>query len=81
VWLSYHFLSRDRASGFHSHVWNLKIFSLAKTQLKGTAMIKEITIDGEQIIIDFAGAPFWKYYVLQLVCLFLFRKRLTNPTD
>ena len=44
-------------------------------------MIKEITLDGEMIVIDFDGAPFWKYYVLQLVCLVYFRKRLTNPTD
>jgi len=30
----------------------------------GKIMIKEINIEGENIIIDFAGAPFWKYYVL-----------------
>ena len=29
-------------------------------------MIKEVEIDGEKLIIDFEGAPFWKYYVLQL---------------
>ena len=44
-------------------------------------MIKEITLDGEQVVIDFAGAPFWKYYVLQLVCLVCFRKRLTNHIE
>ena len=44
-------------------------------------MIKEITLDGEQVVIDFGGAPFWKYYVLQLICLFCFRKRLTNHIE
>jgi hypothetical protein len=41
-------------------------------------MIKEINIEGENIIIDFAGAPFWKYYVLQLVCMIFYRKRLVD---
>ena len=42
------------------------------------ATIKEITIEGEKIIIDFAGAPFWKYYVLQLYFLTCHRKRLID---
>ena len=40
--------------------------------------IKEINIEGENIIIDFAGAPFWKYYVLQLVFMIFYRKRLVD---
>ena len=45
------------------------------------ATIKEITIEGEKIIIDFAGAPFWKYYVLQLYFLICHRKKLINYID
>ncbi len=41
-------------------------------------MIKEVTIEGENIIIDFTGAPFWKYYVLQLYFLICHRKKLTD---
>ena len=41
-------------------------------------MIKEINIEGENIIIDFAGAPFWKYYVLQFVFMIFYRKRLVD---
>jgi hypothetical protein len=41
-------------------------------------MIKVINIEGENIIIDFAGAPFWKYYVLQLYFLICHRKRLVD---
>ena len=41
-------------------------------------MIKEINIEGEKIIIDFAGAPFWKYYGLQLVAMILYRKILVD---
>ena len=37
-------------------------------------MIKEITIDGEKIIIDFTGAPFWKLPVIQLFALIFYRK-------
>ena len=44
-------------------------------------MIKEIEIDGENIIIDFEGAPFWKYYVLQLVFLICYRKVLVNHNE
>ena len=40
--------------------------------------IKEINIEGEKIIIDFAGAPFWKYYVLQLYFLICHRKKLVD---
>ena len=40
--------------------------------------IKEINIEGENIIIDFAGAPFWKYYVLQLYFLICHRKKLID---
>ena len=43
--------------------------------------IKEITIEGEKIVIDFDGAPFWKYYVLQLYFLICHRKRLINYID
>ena len=39
---------------------------------------KEITIEGEKIVIDFDGAPFWKYYVLQLYFLICHRKRLID---
>ena len=41
-------------------------------------MIKEINIEGESIVIDFAGAPFWMYYVLQLVFIIFYRKRLVD---
>ena len=41
-------------------------------------MKKEVTIEGEQIIIDFDGAPFWKYYVLQLMFMICYRKRLVD---
>tara|TARA_B100001245_G_scaffold152830_1_gene114482 strand:- start:145 stop:288 length:144 start_codon:yes stop_codon:yes gene_type:complete len=44
-------------------------------------MIKEISFGDEvedKIIIDFDGAPFWKYYVLQLVFLICYRKRLVD---
>ena len=41
-------------------------------------MIKEVTIEGEKVIIDFAGAPFWKYYVLQLVFMIFYRKKLVD---
>jgi len=34
--------------------------------------------EGENIIIDFAGAPFWKYYVLQLYFLICHRKKLVD---
>ena len=37
-------------------------------------MIKEITIDGEKIIIDFTGAPFLKLPVIQLLALIFYRK-------
>ncbi len=42
---------------------------------------KEITIEGEKIVIDFDGAPFWKYYVLQLYFLICHRKKLINYID
>ncbi len=37
--------------------WKLEFMNLKRK------MIKEINIEGENIIIDFTGAPFWKYYV------------------
>ena len=37
-------------------------------------MIKEITLDGEKITIDFEGAPFWKLWALQLYCLVMVGK-------
>ena len=40
--------------------------------------IKEINIEGENIIIDFTGAPFWKYYALQLYFLICHRKKLID---
>tara|TARA_B110000196_G_scaffold294282_1_gene283187 strand:+ start:1264 stop:1398 length:135 start_codon:yes stop_codon:yes gene_type:complete len=43
-------------------------------------MIKEITIDGEQIIIDFSGAPFWKLIVIQLFALIFYRKTFHDTT-
>ena len=44
-------------------------------------MIKEVTIEGEKVIIDFAGAPFWKYYVLQLYLMICHRKRLVDDIE
>ena len=44
-------------------------------------MIKEVEIDGENIIIDFEGAPFWKYYVLQLMFLICYRTRLVDHNE
>ena len=41
-------------------------------------MIKEIEIDGENIIIDFDGAPFWKYYVIQAVMFVRFGKLMVD---
>jgi len=41
-------------------------------------MIKEITLYDEKFVIDFAGAPYWKYYVLQLYFLICHRKRLVD---
>ena len=52
--------------------WKLEFMNLKRK------MIKEINIEGETIIIDFAGAPFWKYYVLQLFFLICYRKRLVD---
>ena len=52
--------------------WKLEFMNLKRK------MIKEINIEGENIIIDFAGAPFWKYYVLQLYFLICYRKRLID---
>ena len=52
--------------------WKLEFMNLKRK------MIKEINIEGETIIIDFAGAPFWKYYVLQLYFLICYRKRLID---
>ena len=52
--------------------WKLEFMNLKRK------MIKEINIEGETIIIDFAGAPFWKYYVLQLYFLICHRKRLID---
>jgi len=52
--------------------WKLEFMNLKRK------MIKEINIEGETIIIDFAGAPFWKYYVLQLYFLICHRKRLVD---
>jgi hypothetical protein len=43
-------------------------------------MIKEITIDGEKIIIDFTGAPFWKLPVIQLFALIFYRKLFHDTT-
>jgi len=44
-------------------------------------MIKEVEIEGEKVIIDFEGAPFWKYYVLQLVFMIFYRKKLVDYND
>ena len=44
----------------------------------GKIMVKEINIEGENIIIDFDGAPFWKYYVLQLFFMICYRKKLVD---
>ena len=52
--------------------WKLEFMNLKRK------MIKEINIEGETIIIDFDGAPFWKYYVLQLFFLICHRKRLID---
>ena len=52
--------------------WKLEFMNLKRK------MIKEINIEGETIIIDFAGAPFWKYYVLQLYFLICYRKSLID---
>ena len=41
-------------------------------------MIKEVEIEGEKLIIDFDGAPFWKYYYIQLYLLICHRKRLVD---
>ena len=42
--------------------------------------IKEINIEGETIIIDFAGAPFWKLPVIQLFALIFYRKLFHDTT-
>ena len=52
--------------------WKLEFMNLKRK------MIKEINIEGETIIIDFDGAPFWKYYVLQLYFLICHRKKLVD---
>ena len=52
--------------------WKLEFMNLKRK------MIKEINIEGEEIIIDFTGAPFWKYYVLQLYFLICHRKKLID---
>jgi len=52
--------------------WKLEFMNLKRK------MIKEVTIDEEKIVIDFAGAPFWKYYALQLYFLICHRKRLVD---
>lgn len=43
--------------------------------------MKKVQIDGENIIIDFEGAPFWKYYVLQLMFLICYRTRLVDHNE
>ena len=43
-------------------------------------MIKEITIDGEKIIIDFTGAAFWKLPVIHLFALIFYRKIFHDTT-
>ena len=41
-------------------------------------MIKEINIEGEKIIIDFAGAASWKYYAIQIFLFVRFGKWLVD---
>ena len=41
-------------------------------------MIKEVEIDGENIIIDFEGAPFWKYYAIQIFLFVRFGKFMVD---
>ena len=47
-------------------------------------MIKEISFGDEpedKIIIDFDGAPFWKYYVIQVFLFVRFGKRLIDHNE
>ncbi len=39
---------------------------------------KEITIEGEKIVIDFDGAPFWKYYAIQIFLFVRFGKFMVD---
>ena len=53
-----------------------KIFRWQKTHLKGTTMIKEITVGEEKLEIDLDGAPLWKIWILHIVLLVRFGKLL-----
>ena len=44
-------------------------------------MIKEVILDDEKIIIEFDGARFWKYYVIQVFLFVRIRKWLVNYTE
>ena len=44
-------------------------------------MIKEVVLDDEKLIIDFDGAPFWKYYVIQVFLFVRFGKRLIDHNE
>ena len=49
--------------------------------MKNTTMIKEISFGDEvedKIIIDFEGAPFWKYYAIQIFLFVRFGKFMVD---
>ena len=49
--------------------------------MKNTTMIKEISFGDEvedKIIIDFDGAPFWKYYAIQIFLFVRFGKFMVD---
>jgi len=52
-----------------SHIPHLIAYNIVNTSMN---------IEGENIIIDFTGAPFWKYYALQLYFLICYRKKLVD---
>jgi len=41
-------------------------------------MIKEVKLDNEKLIIDFEGAPFWKYYAIQVFLFVRFGKWMVD---
>ena len=43
-----------------------------------TDHVKFVNSDLEKFVIDFAGAPYWKYYVLQLYFMICHRKKLVD---
>ena len=65
-----------------SQVWDRLLFIMAMSGLViFPNNMRTCRVEGEKIVIDFDGASFWKYYVLQLYFLIYHRKKLINYID